>query len=87
MSSRLRLLFLAGYSSPVVWGNRAFLTTAVDELPIQRGPALVVALCASLLALTSLVVEHGIDTIYHLGALLSAVAERSTHDREERRPA
>ena len=44
----------SGISSPVVWGNRVFLTTAHEKLPFERGPALILALCASLLALALL---------------------------------
>jgi nucleoside-diphosphate-sugar epimerase len=45
-----------------------------DENLTAAGPCCTVDV-RDLPALTSLVVEHGIDTIYHLGALLSAVAE------------
>jgi len=46
-----------GASSPVVWGDRVFLTTAVERSPIERGPALVLAFFAALLALTALVLK------------------------------
>ena len=45
----------SGVSSPIVWRNRVFTTTAVERLPLDRGPALVLALCASLFGFASLV--------------------------------
>ena len=44
-----------GASSPVVWGNRVFLTSASEKMPLERGLTLIWALCASLLALILLI--------------------------------